>query len=152
LTELEIHYRKNYSTLVNFYRKYVGNESEDLVQEAYCKVLSYKKPVKDFDRFFNTVISNLRTDWFRKRNNNKSMIDDLKAIYQDVYDENSFELPSIEMKEIEEKLSLKRGITRRILELSLYEGMSVYDIMIVLDIKPNTIYKTINRFKTELVS
>lgn len=152
MTDLEKHYRENFTSLVNYYRRYMGQDSEDLVQEAYTRILEYGKEVKNFDAMFKRVIENIRIDWHRKKSTAFVASKEMEVLFQDIMDVNEPEVMGLEMALINKKLSEKKGHTRDILFFAIHEGMSVKEIVELINANPATVYKTLSRFKEELLN
>lgn len=70
---VEKHYRKNYTHLVQKYRRMTGSlqDAEDIVQEGYCRACMYSDkfdPAKgEFGRWIFRIFTNVSSDFFSKQ-------------------------------------------------------------------------------------
>lgn len=109
--------------------------SEDLVQEAFCRMLRFRSSYKDghsFQAWMYSIVRNLQMDHFRKQR--------FEAGWDDTWDAPAPAGPSIEQLEeselLHKALSLLPAAKREILIMARFEGMRHEQIAAVIGCEP----------------
>jgi len=141
------HYNDNRSDLVKRFW-YLGHGAEDVVHDAYERVLRYKDSYlgEDFDRWFNTILYNAMRD-YRKFILGRDD-DDI-----DEYSHVGAECKGIDstlMHEVNKLIQTKNPKHQEVLKLFFELGYSYSDISKVTDNSYFNSYRIVERFKKEL--
>ena len=144
------HYIKNREKYVKRMAFRLGNDSyaEDIVQEAYERLLKYKNSFSgdDFDKWTNTILNNCLKHFKNVE----------KGHTEDVFDEEQSEGYSCThysdrvMKEVFELINTRSDNQQEILNLHFKHEYSPIDISRVTDHNYSNCHKVITRFRQEL--
>ena len=156
---IEKYYIENRRKLIGRITNRVGSnvEAEDILHDAFVKALSAKTfcEVKELDRWFNTIITNVINDYFTSGKKTSDIIIDVKNICSKALDKKSnVESIAISKEQLGTVDSIikeySRPVSRRILYMFLVEGHSVKQIVAKLGVTEPSIWNLIKRFRREL--
>jgi len=152
---VEEHYKKTFHILSKKLTRYLGNKAvaEDVLQEAYCRLLQYWETYKEdqpFEGWFKTVVNNSIRDHYKKEHLH-GMLDDgnlMKEEREEAMLRPFFE--RIELNSLLETIKNKPYNVRKILTLYLVKGYSSQEVEKVVPESSNNIRKIVQRFRDEI--
>lgn len=150
VSEIEKHFREFRPAFVKrmYFRSGSHEGAEDIVQEAYCRVLKYKDSfvADEFSKYFNTILNNCLRDWKNQENGHTN----------DLFDEELAEGTACPhysehvMKEVFELISTKSVSQQEILTMYFKYEYPAIDISNATAYSYAHCHKVISRFRQEL--
>ncbi|EOH8762714.1 RNA polymerase sigma factor [Enterococcus faecalis] len=148
-TLVDTKYEKMYRIAFNY--THSKEDALDVIQESFEKALKaiQKGPdIKDFDAWFFRILLSVATDYWRKKKREAVHIEK---------DEHVLALlnnPQRSFLEIEEIINQLDSPNREIILLKFFEGFTLKEIALILDINENTIktkmYRSLNELRSLL--
>lgn len=149
--EITAHYEKNYKRLVNYFKRVAKTyeNAEDIVQDAYEIALRYSSSdveVKDFERWFSTVLKNCMRDFLKKEKGDSSVeFDEFE------HEAKPFRTDLLRLeREIKAILETKNDANKDILYMFIFRDLSAKEIYMLTDYSSAQIRQAIYRFRSEM--
>lgn len=145
---IEKHYRENYDRCVGFCNRLFQNtaHAEDVVQEAYKRSIEYYSNADDFDKWFNTIISNcIRDKWRTELNHGMGLLDEDVEIPVKAH-----AIPAILYKEVVTAIGKYPEPASTILRLFLLEQHKTKEIEQITNERPAIISRVVHQFRQEM--
>lgn len=151
IPEIEKHYVENrLSALKRMMFRSGGSihDAEDIVQEAYTRVLKYHKSVEpaNFDKYFNTILNNCLRDFRNAENGHTAdMFDEeqTEGVNCPLYSEHV-------MQQVYELIDTKALVHQEVLNLHFKYEYNAKDISNQTEHSYANCHKIISRFRKEL--
>lgn len=151
---VEQHYNDNIRRLRNSLYRNCGDATEDIIHNAYERVLRYQsafKPDKDFNTWFTTILRNCIIDHKREE---KGRVEPQLPQELDEFDHIGGTCSGVVdkiWKEVNQLISQESEEHQEVLELYFILGYSYHDISKLTRYSYFNAYRVINTFKKKLV-
>lgn len=150
---IEDHYKNNRKHLSHILTKQMGDDAEDVVQEAYYRALRYSHAFNpnefDFQRWFSRILSNVRKDFIAEKFGRGTHVE-----IDESHDEFITECQGTNPKLIEllydEILEHDNENHREVLTLYFIFNYQQREVSQIVDMKPGTVNQIITRFKSKM--
>ena len=144
---IEGHYAKERDAIVGRVSRYMGSKynAEDVVQEAYVRMLTYWKaydPKQAIGKWFSTILTNSIKDYFKK--------EIVHGMSQDIPPDDMAPvriLQRIELNRLVELIEEQEPRIARILNLHLIEGYTSQEVACLVPESASNVRKITQRFR-----
>lgn len=150
---IEQHFRSSYRSWVKRVYSRIKSEpdAEDVVMEAYARVLKYQHTFREgdkFDHWFSRIVGNAVKDWKREQHNQYG--------HAEIFNEEEYLIPDPAGKRdllttIQEEIEkIDKADQREILHLSFILGLKQREIIQITNNTSGSINMLIHKFKYKL--
>ena len=151
---LEEHYKKNKKHITHMLTRSMGDDAEDVVQEAYLRAWKYIHSFNPnefkFQNWFSRILSNVRKDFISEkfgRSTHEEFDDGDEDVGDFSFNSNASKLMEIVYDEI---LLAENEDHREILTLFLIYGYKLREVVEIVDMKMGTVNQILTRFRLRL--
>lgn len=156
-SEVDRHYREHFKVLINVYASRLRgrHNAEDVVQEAYTKVLehweTYKPELASFNVWFENVLKNCAKTHMTKEKMHGMVYDtDSVALLEASVDAGGFSASML--ADIEREIAKQPVPRQLILQLALFQQETYSEIAQALAVSQQYVKNTVSKFRKELAA
>lgn len=148
---INLHYREEKNKLVSFYNKFFHNmdRTEDVVQEAYTRALTYWEGVPEGDEFypwFQTILSNcVRDNWKTELGQGMSWSAEAEEVPV-----KAAAIPTIIFKQVEQRIEAEPENVAKILHLFFLQQYNAKEVSEMVPETANAIRVIVHRFRNKI--